>query len=444
MPQTGEKAMPEAGEDHQARIERYEIHGSRLVRRVLARDGRLIDTDAGPAPSDGKTPAELHALADLRYLQSRELPEDAAGKSRVKIADLFGGLGALTLGVIEGARAVGQPTELIFAADNDPGPLKVLRATLGVNEKVAREVDLGKALNGRGTERSAAEKELLGRRRRGLDILVAGPPCQGHSRLNNHTRHNDPRNDLYGRIGRFVDLERPRLVLVENVDSVVNDQRASASRTAEYLRTLGYAVDQERISLHELGIAQKRRRHILVATRKGERALSIKAVVARYAVPDPGGRHVKWAIGDLTNFSTDTDFDSPSTPSKANKRRIDWLHEEPGRHDLPNSRRPKCHRVRKLDENGKKRGHSYRSMYGKLYWDRPAQTITSGYGSMGQGRYVHPSEPRTLTPHEAARLQFIPDFVRFDAVEGRGRWARMIGNVAPMKLSYVFALEFLR
>jgi len=83
-------------------------------------------------------------------------------------------------------------------------------------------------------------------------------------------------------------------------------------------------------------------------------------------------------------------------------------------------------------------------MYGKLDWSKPAQTVTSGYGSMGQARYVHPSRERTITPHEAARLQFIPDFVDFEAVDGRGRWARMIGNVAPMKLSYIFVVEFLR
>ena len=121
-----------------------------------------------------------------------------------------------------------------------------------------------------------------------------------------------------------------------------------------------------------------------------------------------------------------------------------WLHAGKNRFDLPNSRRPDCHKEPKVDKDGNELKHSYRSMYGKLDWTKPAQTITSGYGSMGQGRYVHPSRPRTLTPHEAARLQFIPDFVRLDAVESRGQWAKMIGNVAPMKLSYVFALEFLR
>jgi DNA (cytosine-5)-methyltransferase 1 len=63
---------------------------------------------------------------------------------------------------------------------------------------------------------------------------------------------------------------------------------------------------------------------------------------------------------------------------------------------------------------------------------------------MGQGRYVHPDQTRTLTPHEAARLQLFPDFYDFSSVSSRTQWARMIGNAAPMKLSYVFCLEMLR
>ena len=50
---------------------------------------------------------------------------------------------------------------------------------------------------------------------------------------------------------------------------------------------------------------------------------------------------------------------------------------------------------------------------------------------MGQGRFVHPLSRRTLTPHEAARLQFFPDFVDFSLVETRSELATMIGNAVP-------------
>ncbi len=81
-------------------------------------------------------------------------------------------------------------------------------------------------------------------------------------------------------------------------------------------------------------------------------------------------------------------------------------------------------------------------MYGRLRWDEPSQTITSGFGSMGQGRFVHPLVRRTLTPHEAARLQFLPDFIDFSAVKFRTHLATMIGNAAPpiLTISVVEAL----
>jgi DNA (cytosine-5)-methyltransferase 1 len=105
---------------------------------------------------------------------------------------------------------------------------------------------------------------------------------------------------------------------------------------------------------------------------------------------------------------------------------MEWLLKN-REYDLPNERRPTCHQS----------NHSYRSMYGRLRWERPAQTITSGFGSMGQGRYVHPSRARTLTPHEAARLQFLPDFMDFSVVKRRGALAQMIGNAAPPLLTTV-------
>lgn len=50
---------------------------------------------------------------------------------------------------------------------------------------------------------------------------------------------------------------------------------------------------------------------------------------------------------------------------------------------------------------------------------------------MGQGRFVHPSRRRTLTPREAARLQFFPDFFDFTPAAGRTAWAELIGDAVP-------------
>jgi DNA (cytosine-5)-methyltransferase 1 len=98
-------------------------------------------------------------------------------------------------------------------------------------------------------------------------------------------------------------------------------------------------------------------------------------------------------------------------------------------YDLPNGLRPECHQ----DE------HSYKSMYGRPSWHRPAQTITSGFGSIGQGRYMHPSRLRALTAHEAARIQGFPDYFDFSSVSRRSDLATMIGNAVPPALARVVA-----
>ena len=77
-----------------------------------------------------------------------------------------------------------------------------------------------------------------------------------------------------------------------------------------------------------------------------------------------------------------------------------------------------------------------------MYWDKPAPTITGGFGSNGQGRFVHPLRRRTLTPHEAARLQFFPDYFDFGNVKRR-ELQQIIGNAVPSKAGYAIGLEFL-
>ena len=74
----------------------------------------------------------------------------------------------------------------------------------------------------------------------------------------------------------------------------------------------------------------------------------------------------------------------PLAPAAATRRRMRYLFEQDV-YELPNSERPACHRDRK---------HSYKSIYGRLRWDRPSQTITSGFFSMCMGRYVHPEFPQ--------------------------------------------------
>lgn len=352
---------------------------------------------------------------DLEFLRTRCAPAATPGSGEaLAVIDLFSGLGGMTIGAIEGARRAGRPATLALAVDREPGALDVLARTVGPHT-ACKVRDLESILGPIARATSGAEAELFAGVPEG-GLLLAGPPCQGHSALNNHTRHDDPRNDLYLAVARAARLTNPSAVVVENVRGVGNDRRNSAGLCMAALEELGYEVEGKLIDLHSLGTAQRRVRYVVVATR-GTRI--------SWDLPDLSGRTVRWAIEDLVEVEGTSPIDTPARVSEQNAIRIDWLFDE-GKYDLDNSERPRCHQGE----------HSYVSMYGRLHWDKPAQTITTGFGSMGQGRYVHPSRRRTLTPHEAARLQFLPDYVKFgDAANRRGALATMIGNVAPPKLA---------
>lgn len=342
-------------------------------------------------------------------------------------ADLFSGCGGLTFGLMEACRAIGRVFEPVLAWDWDKAAMAVYQANFHPGQ--VRAEDILALLPGAPGSPASIEESCLIRTMGRLDILVAGPPCQGHSNLNNHTRRNDKRNSLYQRIARFAELFHPTHVLVENVATVVHDQRRAMRTTAAYLEGLGYAVDEKVVDLAALGVPQMRKRHVLVASTVGRPELATMLSRHRVAIPNTVG----WAIADLEDEAGDSLFRTPARLSGANIERIRWFSENPEEYNLPNHLRPPCH-------HGE---HSYISMYGRLYWDKPANTLTTGFHSPGQGRYIHPSRERTLTPHEAARLQFFPDFFEFSPADSRKALAHMIGNAVPMKLGYVLGLELL-
>jgi DNA (cytosine-5)-methyltransferase 1 len=278
-----------------------------------------------------------------------------------------------------------------------------------------------------GAKVTSAEKALIDKIGK-IDFVFAGPPCQGHSDLNNHTRRDDPKNQLVLRVARFAELFRPKFLVIENVPGIKHDRLGSLLDAKKALSALGYSLDETLMRAEKFGVPQARKRFFLVAVLDGESNLSTLDMSH-----ESQSRDVAWAITDLLG-ATETDiFDTSAVHSQENKRRIKFLFEH-GLYDLPNSERPSCHRDKK---------HSYTSVYGRMHWNKPSQTITTGFGSVGQGRFVHPLKERTLTPHEAARIQFFPDFFEFGDF-GRRQLQLLIGNAVPSKLAYVLALHQLR
>ena len=283
-----------------------------------------------------------------------------------------------------------------------------------------------------GTRLSSSEK-LLADEIGPVDVMVGGPPCQGHSDLNNHTRRRDPKNTLYIRMARAAEVLKPTTLVVENVPAVQWDEHRAIEKTLAALKQLDYKIAADVLDLRRVGIPQSRKRHLLLATRNRRLDPEIVLQQLANAHADHSYRTVAWAIGDLEDSARTSAFDAVGSVSAENAGRIAYLFENEV-YDLPNSLRPPCH------QSGK---HSYKSVYGRLRWDHPAQTITTGFGSMGQGRYVHPARRRTITPHEAARLQTFPDWFNFQGEVSRSALTEEIGNAVPPLLMNAVGMQLL-
>ena len=417
-------------EDDSARpaIEQFEYdeRQNRFVRTVKTSDGDFVRSAIPSCYSESPTKANLAADYDAAWLRATKLPRFWPRREPIRVVDLFSGCGAMMLGAAEAARALRARIEPTLAVDLDSTALAVLARNFPQadcrNEDVASLIgtDTGTDV----AERRSRLKEDVGQ----VDLLLGGPPCQGHSNLNNSSRRKDPKNSLFFAMATAAELLEPRHVILENVRDVVHDQDAVFQRTYDHLARLGYSVDAGLLKAEDLGVAQRRHRMFLVASR--QHAVDIGRMVAPFTARR---RSFDWACADLDDTPADGAFDAASQPTAVTRGRIDWLFEN-RKYELPNSLRPACHHAGE---------HSYLSVYGRIRPDEPVQTITTGFTYMGQGRFVHPRRRRTITPHEAARLQFLPDHFVFGDLSRRA-YKSMIGNAVPPKLVYILALQLLR
>jgi DNA (cytosine-5)-methyltransferase 1 len=410
-------------------IESYQFTSDQTVtRQVTLRSGHRVHSEIEVA--SGVLPMSPDAAFDLSWLRSKTAPVIRTTEREVRVVDLFAGCGGLSVGVAEACRALNLRMFPVYANDVDPAILDIY--CLNFPSASVHCAPIESILDGACGEVATTAERRLASDLNYVDLVIGGPPCQGHSDFNNHTRNDDPKNELYLRMARFCEIIRPQHVIIENVPGVERDKRGVATRTWNRLRELGYFVDSGILDSSRLGVAQKRKRSITIASLA--RVPSVKDALTAVEVRP---RDLRWAIDDLRFpnpvIGDSAVFDRPPQPNPTNRARIDYLFDN-GLWELPDEQRPDCHRLK---------DHSYGSVYGRLHWDRPTPTITTGFGTMGRGRFVHPAERRTITPHEAARIQFFPDFFNFGD-SSRSLVQKVIGNAVPPKLGYALGLHLLR
>lgn len=249
-----------------------------------------------------------------------------------------------------------------------------------------------------------------------LDLLAACPPCQGFSRLrynNKACRLNDPRNQLIDEIRKFVEVLLPKVVMIENVPGLERYSRFKSLVT--FLRRLEFNVTWTTVNIDDFGVPQRRRRLVLLASRLGE---------IQILVPPSKKKTVRDAISITSHphFNNDPLHNMKRNHSEKTNKIISLIPLDGGsRKDLPKDLTSHCH----LECDG------FYDVYGRMKWDDVAPTITSGCINPSKGRFLHPSENRTISLREAALLQTFPKNYFFCLSDGLYAVAALIGNAFP-------------
>lgn len=424
-PSIGRLSASDVEQPPLGRIEEFFVDGGWLSRRVFRRNGSISTTRLLACPED-EDGAVSSAVAEHRLLRESEPPRLVKRRGPVGVVDLFAGCGGLSLGASQAISTLGRSADLT-AFDLDEQALRVYSDNHPGSRVVSS--DLSEIIDGDlGAKPTRQERRFVGEAP--CRLLVAGPPCQGHSAANNRTRHRDERNKLYLTAVRAAELLVPEAIVIENVPGAASDSHRVVDRAVEHLEGLGYQVDVGVVDASRLGVPQRRRRLLLLASLK--RRPSVARMIEENSAET--ARTVRWAFEDLQDTDSELLVDQPARSAPQTVERIGVLFDH-DLYELPNRFRPPCHA---------KGGHSYVSIYGRLRWDEPAQTLTTGFYSMCMGRNVHPAKRRTITAHEAARIQGLPDWFSLDRLTKRVDLARMIGNVVPPRLGYAATMELLR
>lgn len=359
---------------------------------------------------------------------------DGSSHPPLRILDLFSSAGGLSLGFLTAMQLFGLQAAEHIGVDQDAAALEVFRRRFSrpgfvMTKSVSELVD--GPISGRGRDATFNyPPEVLDPRLKELgsvDVVLAGPPCQGHSSLNNHTRGNDEKNRLYLKVPALAIALGARFVVIENVPNVIRDSESVVATSIALLRKAGYRTTQGVLAADRLGWPQTRKRYFVLAVKDTE-PLPVDGMLKEAWKRDASG--VGWLLDIAAAAEDSSDLMTLATAhSEANQRRIDYLFEE-GIDGLPNSERPECHQ----------NGTSYSASYGRMSIDKPAPTITTGFTSPGRGRFIHPRERRTVNPREAALIQGFPldyPFLTGRETPSRTALATWIGNAVPTILGMV-------
>jgi DNA (cytosine-5)-methyltransferase 1 len=373
--------------------------------------------------------------------------------------DLFSGAGGASLGI------AGAGFDLRVAADFDAACGMTHSANL-LGEFIAadlRDVDSEKILTAAGLAKGQ------------LDLLFAGPPCQGFSMMGARVVW-DRRNNLFREVLRVADETRPRCIVLENVPGLVTLAGGAYLRAIMTgLQDLGYSAACAELLAAQYGAPQMRWRLVIIAWRSD---LAIPAghgfprptagptgigslvpnvtirpaetagfVTTRQAISDlpriEAGEEVTWYTGPPASdyqramregLTHELHNHYAARLSAANLERLKLLAPGQDWRDLPYELLPPGM------QRALRKDHTRR--YRRMTWDGVPRSVITRFRDPKSGEYTHPEQHRTISIREAARLQGFPD--RFAFHGDLSSQYDQVGNAVPVPLAQAIAREVRR
>jgi DNA (cytosine-5)-methyltransferase 1 len=356
---------------------------------------------------------------------------------RPKVIDLYSGIGGLGLG------AVRAGFDLALSIDKDPILSQIHKINFPGSPQLESDVST-LTREGLLDEAELLDSELSG--------LIGGSPCQGFSRIGRRNQA-DERNLLFVQFFRLVSELQPAFYLAENVQGILDSQNnAIISEALNCVRNNYVTLEPFELNAADFGAATNRKRIFFIGYLADRCESLTKADFEK----------VKWktksTVGCVLSGlprKIKQEWSKDDNGWRALSVRVNGLLGEKIYGDIPDGvGDPET--VRKLLEQNLVSGcistnhtpeveQRFRSVaQGKtdsvsrmlrLKKSGLCPTLRAGTGR-DKGSYmalrpIHFSEPRVITPREAARLQGFPDWFRFH----KTKWHafRGIGNsVSPL------------
>jgi len=308
-------------------------------------------------------------------------------------------------------------------------------------------------------------REKVGIGDKEIDVIFAGPPCQGFSLIGKRKRE-DPRNLLLFDLARLIADLSPKYFVVENVAGILlGDAKLTFDEFVGKVERRSYRVVKpiQVLDAAEFGVPQRRRRVFVLGYKEGMAAPQYPKPIFPYDESGNNDGPTVWdAIGDLPRileypYLLDTDeyrggLRKPSAYAKVLRSEArDPGDMSPKRHTNGNGLSGclrTIHTAKTIGRfNGTEQGTSEKvSRYHRLSKEGVSPTLRAGtgpaQGSFMAPRPIHPFQDRCITVREAARLHSFPDWFEFHPTKWHG--FRQIGNSVPPRLARSVALSILR